>query len=463
MTARVRYSAAAEGLLRQGAITFARIEAAGMRVDLEWLDRTVRESQRQAARVLEEIERCSEYKIWRRRFGLRTNLSSDWQCGVVLFDLCSYKSAGETQSGRYRVDREALEDLDSPFVRALLRLRSLHKVARTHLVDIRRETIDGFVHPNLNLHSVISYRSSSDSPNLQNVPVRDAEQMNAVRSCFIPRAKDRQLVEIDLKGIEVAVAACYHQDPRMLEYLRDKTKDMHRDMAAQCYLLPEHAVSKEARYGAKNKYVFPEFYGSFYVDCARSLWRWAARVKHKEGTLQDHLRRKGVRSLGACDPERDPRRGTFERHIQEVENDFWGRRFRVYAEWKQEWYSAYRKRGWFQSKTGFVYQGYMRRNEVINYPMQGSAFHVLLKGLIQLVLHEIPRRRLDALVVNQVHDCIIGDVHKDCVPEYVVCVREILTRWLPRVWDWIIVPIDVEVEVSPPGEPWSRKEHYGVV
>src|SRR5690606_20675796 len=106
----------------------------------------------------------------------------------------------------------------------------------------------------------ICVHNSSDSPNFQNLPIRNPKMAKIIRSAFIPRSDRHVLVEIDYSGIEVRVAACYHKDPVMIEYINDPTKDMHRDMAAQCYLAPPEQVSKQMRYCGKNMYVFPQFY-----------------------------------------------------------------------------------------------------------------------------------------------------------------------------------------------------------
>ena len=46
-------------------------------------------------------------------------------------------------------------------------------------------------------------------------------------------------------------------------------------------------------------------------------------------------------------PEESPKAGTFEKHIQEVEYDFWNNRFKVYGKWRKNWYYEYKKRGYF--------------------------------------------------------------------------------------------------------------------
>ena len=142
-----------------------------------------------------------------------------------------------------------------------------------------REQVKGILHPQFNLHNVISYRSSSDSPNFQNMPKRDKEIMKIVRSAIYPR-RGNMLMEVDFSGLEVSIAACYHKDPVMMKYLTSDHSDMHGDMAQQIFLikdfnrdLPEH---KNLRQAAKNGFVFPQFYGDYYKNNAIGLCQWVS-------------------------------------------------------------------------------------------------------------------------------------------------------------------------------------------
>ncbi|KKL05637.1 hypothetical protein LCGC14_2604030, partial [marine sediment metagenome] len=124
------------------------------------------------------------------------------------------------------------------------------------------------------------------------------------------------LLEVDYSGLEVRIAACYHQDPNMLKYINNPASDMHGDMAKQIFKLPkldkaitEHKVLRDA---AKNGFVFPEFYGDYYKNCAESMacnwgelpqsrWKEGQGIKMPEGYLSDHLIAKGIKSYKQCE------------------------------------------------------------------------------------------------------------------------------------------------------------------
>src|SRR5690606_24846764 len=141
-----------------------------------------------------------------------------------------------------------------------------------------REQHNGYLHPSFNLHLVRTHRSSSDRPNFQNIPKRDKESLKICRRALLPRP-GHLLMEADFAALEVMISACYHKDPVMLEYLHDKKSEMHLDMAKQIFRfdsmdksIPSHY---QLRQGAKNGFVFPQFYGDYYGNNARSLCEWA--------------------------------------------------------------------------------------------------------------------------------------------------------------------------------------------
>lgn len=445
-------------LLHDGLIAFAEIEANGIRIDAPRLEKTIVDLTEKKRTLSTELEKDEIWKIWRRRYGSKANLTSTDQLATVLHDELNYEVKKTTEGGSPAVDEEALGHIDHPFIQKYVRFKKYDKAGGTFLRGIQKETVDGFLHPSFNLHIPQTYRSSSDSPNFQNFPVRDKEISELIRSHFIAR-KNHVLVENDFKGIEVSVSACYHKDENFISYITTPGKDMHRDMAAQVYCLEPGQVSKDTRYGAKNKFVFPQFYGDFYVSCAKALWEWIdkGKLKGPDGqSLYEHLKANGIKKLGACDPEESPLKGTFEKHLQEVENDFWNNRFMQYGQWRKDWYKAYLQKGYFDMLTGFRVHGSLRRNMVVNYPVQGSAFHCLLWTLIQ-VNRMLRKYKMRSKIVGQIHDSLIGDVHRDELRDYLQLVEHVVTVQLRKHYTWLVVPLEVEYEIAPEGGTWYQK------
>lgn len=445
-------------LLHDGIIVLAEMEANGIKIDTEYLRSAIQKTEAQAEKLKDGLCKHEVWKTWRKAYGAKANLRSRAQLGDVLFSKLRFPYPGDSE-GKYKTDDDTLREVDSDFVRSWTEMEKAFKIRSTFLGGIAKETVDGRLHPMFNLHLARTFRSSSDSPNFHNFPIRDPEVGKLVRSCFIAR-KGYHLVECDFGGIEVRIAACYHKDPTMITYINDPSKDMHRDMAAQCYKMRPEDVQKPHRYCGKNMFVFPQFYGDYYVDCARSMWK-AIDTFHlttpKGQSVRDHLRKKGITSLGSCDPAKRPTSGTFERHIFEVEQHFWNVRFPVYKKWKDTWWERYQRKGGFRTLTGFWIEGDYKRNDVINYPVQGSAFHCLLWSLIE-INKRLKKNKMRSKLIGQIHDSVVAEAHRSELAEVLQIIKEVMTVALPKVWKWIIVPLEVEAEVAPLGGSWFEKK-----
>jgi hypothetical protein len=246
----------------------------------------------------------------------------------------------------------------------------------------------------------------------------------------------------------------------MVRYVSDPATDMHRDVAMQLFSLPKKEVSKLSRYIAKNGFTFPQFYGSYYADCAKNIWNQIdlLKIKTESGMpLLKWLKKKGITKLGNTDkdlPHFSSEPGSFVDRVQEVENDFWNNRFKVYKQWKWDWYTKYLEQGgWFRMLTGFVCQGLMDRKQVCNYPVQGSAFHHVLWSLIQLQ-NTMEKKKMRSRAIAEIHDSILGYFHKREVDDVLVLAKQIMTQDARKHWKCINVPITIEASLAPEGGTW---------
>jgi len=431
--------------MHDGAIALAAIESNGMRIDVPYLEKMQKVAAGKTRNITEKLKSSDVWQVWTKHYAGKANLGSRVQLGHVLFNLMGLECVRRTKTGRPGTAEQDLEAADHPFLVDYLRMGKLGKLQSTYLTGIRREVEDdGFLHPFFNLHLVSSYRSSSDSPNFQNIPSRDPEFARVIRRAFIPR-EGHVLVEVDYSALEVHLGCPYHQDPVMIRYLETK-HDFHKDAAAQCFMLPLDQVTKMTRYVGKNGFVFPEFYGSYFANIAPAMWKMID--KHKLQTadgisVTQHLKDKGVDNYSK-----------FEDHISQVEEKFWGETFKRYDQWRQWWWERYLQRGWFRYKTGFVVRGNYRRNQVSNLVIQGSSFHCLLWSLTQLQ-RWLQKNKLKSKIVGQIHDSIIMDAHRAELQDVVAKAVQISTQDIRQHWKWIVTPLEVEVEVGE--ENWWDK------
>lgn len=445
-------------LLMQGAQALTDVEANGMRIDVDYLDRVIKQAGQKIRRMEVELKDDEIWALWRKTFPGRAELGSKEQLGKILFGVMEIPSTRTTDTGRAAADIEALEEIDLPFVKKFLSLEKLKKARGTYLQGIRRETVDGFLHPNFDLCFARTFRSSSSTPNFQNMPIRDPRQAKLIRRAFIPRTPEHLLVEIDYSALEFRGAACQWNDPSMVAYASDPSLDIHRDMTAECYSISADQVTKAARGMGKNKFVFPILYGSYWGSCAEALWAVIDRMDLKtvDGVgLHEHLSSVGINALGN---KKHPEMDSFYRHVKKVEQRF-GDRFPVWRDKKEVWWNEYLKRGWFKMMTGFVCKGVYTKNNIYNYPIQGPSFHLLLWSLIQ-VNEWLKQNKMRSKVIGQIHDSMVLDVHQDEFDDVIYEVNQVMTQKVRQHWDWIVVPLEIEAEASPTN--WFEKKAVDV-
>lgn len=470
-------------LMHNGAIALAQVERNGMRVDTKYLTGAISSLHEEIMEEKKALANHDCYKLWRKHYGEKFKFDAPEQLANILFKVMKLPGAEYTEKSilksleegtevRLRATEGALSNSGHPFAKDYIKTKKKIKARRT-LIGIQREVVHDRIHCFFNLHTTKTYRSSSSDFNFQNLEVRNKKMSELIRSTFISTSKDYHIIENDFSGIEVGIAACYHKDKTMLKYIKDPSKDMHRDMAIQCYRMEDLKIPKDwwsvkgsrgghdFRYTAKNQYVFPQFYGDYYVNNARAMWESMEKLDMRlwDGTpLREHLRQQGIKERGECNPDiYDPTPGSFEEHMLNVQNHFWQVRFPRYGKWKRAWFNDYEECGRFETLTGFMIEGIYNRNEVINYPVQGSAFHCLLWSLIK-IQNEMNRKKMKSKIVGQIHDSIVGDVHRKEKNQYLDICQRVMTEDLLKEWDWIIVPLKIEAEVAPAGASWYLKE-----
>lgn len=458
-------------LIHRGILAFSRAERAGMRVDVGYCRTKSAHLTRQAERLEQKFDDSEFAAAWRKEYGVKMNPASNDQLGRMMYDVWGITPPKQTKGGKGSTDEGALKQIDLPELQYILRLRKLRKLRDTYLGNFLKEQVDGVIHPSINLHTVKSYRSSVNNPNLQNVPTRDKESMHITRRALFPR-EGYQLLEVDFSGIEVAISAAYNRDPNLIQYIMDDSTDMHGDLAHQIFTLDkwDTFISEKGfksipvfdflRKATKNSFTFPQFYGDYYGNSAISYCRWTGLPQGGEwksgqgpempdgGCLADHMAANGVRSFD-----------DFVERLKDIEDDFWGRRFKVYGRWREDWYAAYTKRGYLDTLTGFRCKGLMTKNQVINTPIQAAAFHCLLWTFIRV--DEIAQREgWRSRLVMQIHDSLVVDVHPPELAYVAGIIQQVATQELSAAWRWICVPMAVEADLCPVDHSWSDKQSY---
>lgn len=222
----------------------AEMEEAGVMIDTDGLKETSRLFTQQMLALEAEIHSLA---------GTEFNISSPKQVGEVLFErLALDPKAKKTKKGQYVTNEEVLEALQRkhPVVGKILDYRGVKKLLSTY-IDALPQLINpqtGHIHTSFNQTVTATGRLSSSNPNLQNIPVRDA-QGKEVRKAFIPYP-GQLFFSADYSQIELRIMAHLSQDANLIEAFV-QGNDIHAATAAKIFKKPLEEVTSDERRKAK--------------------------------------------------------------------------------------------------------------------------------------------------------------------------------------------------------------------
>jgi len=196
---------------------------------------------------LKELEK-EAYDIAGEEF----NLASPKQLGVILFEKLELPVIKKTPKGAPSTAEEVLQELalDYPLPKVLIEHRGLAKLKSTYTDKlpqmINPET--GRIHTSYHQAVTATGRLSSSDPNLQNIPIRNAEGRR-IRQAFIA-PEGYKIVAADYSQIELRIMAHLSGDKGLLNAF-SQGLDVHRATAAEVFGVPLEQVSTEQRRSAK--------------------------------------------------------------------------------------------------------------------------------------------------------------------------------------------------------------------
>jgi DNA polymerase-1 len=99
----------------------------------------------------------------------------------------------------------------------------------------------------------------------------------------------------------------------------------------------------------------------------------------------------------------------------------------------------------------------MGKNDALNYPIQGSAFHCLLLSMIYMNRY-LRKNKMRTKIIGQIYDSIVFDMCPDEKEILKPVIRYVMTKKIKKKFDWIIVPLDIEIEVSEINGNWNKMQ-----
>jgi DNA polymerase-1 len=218
-----------------------RMEDAGVRIDVEFLNALGKE--------LGDQCRAAEAEI-HAQAGEQFNVNSTPQLRRILFEKLELNPVKRTKTGP-STDADSLQKMadEHPIIEALLRYREAEKLRSTY-ADALPPLVqaDGRIHATFNQLATTTGRISSESPNLQNIPVRTSGGRE-LRRAFIAE-EGCGLLTADYSQIELRVLAHVADDPGLIEAF-ERGSDIHTTTAARVFDVAEEKVDAFQRRFAK--------------------------------------------------------------------------------------------------------------------------------------------------------------------------------------------------------------------
>jgi DNA polymerase-1 len=389
----------------------ADIEKAGVRVDVDTLNRYSKELETDIIRLEASVyEKC----------GVTFNLASPKQLGEVLFDRLQLDpKAKKTKTGQYQTGEDVLSRLacKSDVVQDILDFRQLQKLKSTYVdaLPLMVNPKSGRVHTSYNQAIAATGRLSSNNPNLQNIPIR-TERGREVRKAFIPRDENHVLLSADYSQIELRIIAEISKEENMLDAF-SRGIDIHTATAAKVYGIAIEEVSSNQRRNAK-AVNFGIIYGQSAFGLAQNLdipRREAAEIIEQYFAQYPGIKRYMSDTM------------TFARENGFVETIMGRRRYLRDI-----------------NSANQTVRGFAERN-AINAPIQGSAADMIKIAMIN-IHKDIQDQKLESKMTMQVHDELVFDVVKTEVEQ----MKAIISH---RMKTAIKTSVPIEVEIGE-GENW---------
>lgn len=350
------------------------------------------------------------------------NINSTQQLSDVLFlELkLPHERLRRTKSGYFSTAASVLESLkpsdETGIIDLVLAHRELGKLIGTY-VDalpsmINEET--GRIHTRFNQTGAVTGRIASESPNLQNIPIR-SEEGRRIRRGFVSRP-GWLFIAADYSQVELRVLAHVSGDETLKEaFWADQ--DIHRTTAAAVFGIPIEKVTFEQRRFAK-AVNFGLMYGMGPYRLARESELTLAEA---ENYIKEYFARlPGVRNYLDGTKLLARKQGYVETLL--------GRR---------RYFPVFQVKGGARSQEAVA----RAEREAINHPIQGTAADIIKLAMVRL--HSRLQADYQAHLLLQVHDELLLEAPEQEVDEVKALMVEIMSSAFQ-----LDVPLRVDASVG---------------
>ncbi len=395
------------------AIILAEMELRGVYIDREKLVEIAKELRRECSNL--------ESKILAEFAEPGLNIGSTKQLSEALIKK-GFQLGKPGSKGNVSTDRNVLEELEKTdetgLISMILEYRTVSKLQSTYT-----QTILDALDENDRLHGVYNQvqaatgRLSSNSPNLQNIPIRNPKYGPLFRSSFAAPS-GRLLIKADYSQIELRLLAHFSGDETLIDAFK-ANQDIHTRTASEIFELPLDQVTKAQRsLGKTLNFALVYQQGAFAT--ARQLG-----INQKQAT--EFINKYFAR---------------FPRVKPFIEESLGKAKEVGYAE------TLYGRRRYFanlNSTNGFVRK--IDERASFNAILQGSNADIIKIAMLSIT-QKFKEQNVDAFIILQVHDELVLEVAENQAEE----ARKILITEM-ELGQPLKVPILVESGI---GKNWAE-------
>ncbi|OGW88827.1 MAG: DNA polymerase I [Omnitrophica bacterium RIFCSPLOWO2_01_FULL_50_24] len=359
-------------------------------------------------------------KIYREA-GEEFNINSTKQLSDILFTKLKLPIIKRTKTG-YSTDADVLEKLAQNYElpKRLLEYREIAKLKSTYADALPSLMEPGttLVHTSFNQAVTSTGRLSSSEPNLQNIPIK-TEMGREIRRAFVPRGKKRKILSADYSQVELRILAHVSGDPRLIQAFHDDL-DVHEFTAAILYGVNPKEVTREMRTVAKTVN-FSIVYGVSGFGLAQGL---GISVSEAQTFIDSYFDR-------------------YEKVKEYLESQKKKAREDGYLT------TLLGRRSYFPDiNSGNAMRRQFAERAAINAPIQGSAADIIKIAMIRIQC-ELEQKKLESLMILQVHDELVFDIPDSEVKE----VESLIRKEMESAYT-LCVPLKVDVTV---GNSWYKE------
>ena len=392
----------------------ARMEHLGVAVDVPKLEALFERLSGEVAEVAQKA-----YAI----IGREINLASPKQLQTVLFDELGMTGTKQVKTG-FSTNAAALNELfeqtQHPFLERLLEHREATKIRQIVETMLKSVGSDGRIHTNYVQTGTSTGRLSSESPNLQNIPIK-SERGREIRDAFIVGSGFDTLLTADYSQIEMRIMAHLSEDEGIIEAFKTG-EDLHRFVGARIFGVEPNEVTSAMRSKVKAM-SYGLVYGLSEYGLAKQL-----RIPNAEAKqlMADYF----------------SRFGGVRRYLASVVDEAKTLGFTK---------TVYGRRRPFDELNSKLFQ--VRENArraALNAPIQGTAADIMKLAMTRIDQKMI-EGQLKSRMLLQVHDELVFEV----APGELSTLQAIVVREMEQVAE-LSVPLEVQIGI---GRSWDEAAH----